>query len=326
VADVVAIIPARGGSEGVWKKNLQKVGGVPLIARAVRAAKDAVLVDKVVVSSDDSEILDVAIGEGASIYYQTPEVSGPDDLQEKAILEWLDVTGRTEGTLAMLQCTAPFMTGTDIDGVIVEMDVKEADCCFAACRFQHFIWRHDGSRQAYGINHDSWTRQQRQNRHTEYLEAGSVYAMDIAGFLKHKHRFFGRIAIHQVNPSRVFEIDTYEELLLANRIAGLPEPLSGQRVFVDIDETICETPSTRDYTKSTPNLDAIAEINRMRDRGVVVTYWTARGSGWPSARVEELTRRQMKEWGAEYDYLLFGKPVYDRLYDDKADYQIPGVN
>ena len=63
---VVAIIPARGGSKGVPRKNLRRVGGVPLVARAIAAAQAAESIDLVVVSTDDDEIAATANEWGAS--------------------------------------------------------------------------------------------------------------------------------------------------------------------------------------------------------------------------------------------------------------------
>ena len=92
-------------------------------------------------------------------------------------------------------------------------------------------------------------------------------------------------------------------------------------IFVDIDETICETcgdPSTaRDYSKATPIKENIKAINTYYEEEHTIVYWTARGSGsgidWSFT-----TKNQLELWGAKYHELRFKKPIYDLFICDKA--------
>ena len=87
-------------------------------------------------------------------------------------------------------------------------------------------------------------------------------------------------------------------------------------IYVDIDETICITPEDRDYTKAVPIQKNINKINNLYDNGNTIVYWTARGSG-TGIDWTELTVMQLKEWGAKYNQVKLGKPVYDLFIDDK---------
>ena len=87
-------------------------------------------------------------------------------------------------------------------------------------------------------------------------------------------------------------------------------------IYVDIDETICETPDSRDYTQSTPIRERIEKINSMYEQGHTVVYWTARGTG-SGLDCREITEKQFKDWGVLYHELRFGKPIYDLFIDDK---------
>ena len=87
-------------------------------------------------------------------------------------------------------------------------------------------------------------------------------------------------------------------------------------IYVDIDETICITPDDRDYTKASPIQKNINKINELYDNGNTIVYWTARGSG-TGIDWTELTVMQLKEWGAKYNQVKLGKPVYDLFIDDK---------
>ena len=89
-------------------------------------------------------------------------------------------------------------------------------------------------------------------------------------------------------------------------------------IFVDIDETICNTRRDRDYSKSTPIDEHIQKINRLYDEGHHIVYWTARGSG-SGIDWKDLTEKQLSAWGVKHHELRMGKPSYDLLICDKTD-------
>tara|TARA_R100001129_G_scaffold111118_1_gene76255 strand:- start:2578 stop:2886 length:309 start_codon:yes stop_codon:yes gene_type:complete len=87
--------------------------------------------------------------------------------------------------------------------------------------------------------------------------------------------------------------------------------------IVDIDETICITPESRDYRQATPIIKNIKKINDLYDRGHEIIYWTARGTG-SGIDWREVTEDQFKTWGVKYHRLRFNKPIYDLFICDKA--------
>ena len=87
-------------------------------------------------------------------------------------------------------------------------------------------------------------------------------------------------------------------------------------VYVDIDETICRSPESRDYSLAIPIVDRIHKINELYDAGVEIVYWTARGTG-SGIDWREVTEKQFEKWGVKYHDLKFGKPIYDLFIDDK---------
>lgn len=88
-------------------------------------------------------------------------------------------------------------------------------------------------------------------------------------------------------------------------------------IFVDIDETICVTPSDRNYANAKPIAENIAKVNALYDEGHTITYWTARGTG-SGKDWSEVTKKQFEEWGVKYNDLKFGKPIYDLFIDDRV--------
>ena len=87
-------------------------------------------------------------------------------------------------------------------------------------------------------------------------------------------------------------------------------------IYVDIDETICLTDESRDYSLSTPIVNNIKKVNELFDEGNTIIYWRARGTvtgiDWRS-----VTESQFEQWGVKYHDLKFGKPSYDLFIDDK---------
>jgi uncharacterized HAD superfamily protein len=86
--------------------------------------------------------------------------------------------------------------------------------------------------------------------------------------------------------------------------------------FVDIDETICQSPTSRDYALAIPIKERIEKINKLFDEGNTIIYWTARGTG-SGIDWRKITESQFKNWNVKYHDLRFGKPIYDVFIDDK---------
>ncbi|MEU1490113.1 acylneuraminate cytidylyltransferase [Streptomyces sp. NPDC005776] len=255
---VLAVIPARGGSKGVPAKNLARVGGVPLVVRAVRACLASSEVTDVVVTTDAPAVAETAraagdaLGETGRLHcVQRPEaIAGDTATSEAAVLHALDTYeaehGRTVDVVLLVQCTSPFITREDIDGVAAAVAREGADTAVTVAPFHGFLWR-DGSAvedHNYGVNHDKAVRPRRQDRPEDLLETGAAYAMDAAGFRTHRHRFFGHTALVRTDPARVLEIDDPHDLARARALAPLldPAPLPTRD---DIDAVVLDFDGTQ---------------------------------------------------------------------------------
>ncbi|HET9380653.1 MAG TPA: acylneuraminate cytidylyltransferase [Streptomyces sp.] len=226
---VLAVIPARGGSKGVPAKNLAPVGGVPLVARAVRECRAARLVTDVVVSTDDRAVAAAAREAGAEVVPRPAALAGDAATSEAAVLHALDAYEALRGTRAdavlLVQCTSPFLVREDVDGVASAVVEGGADTALTVAPFHGFVWRDaDGTAEGGGgggVNHDRSVRPRRQDRPQDLLETGAAYAMDAAGFRTHRHRFFGRTELVRTDPARVLEIDDPHDLARARALAPL---------------------------------------------------------------------------------------------------------
>ncbi|MET9233436.1 NTP transferase domain-containing protein [Streptomyces cellulosae] len=142
---VLAVIPARGGSKGVPAKNLAPVGGVPLVARAVRECRAARHVTDVVVSTDDTAIAETARQAGAEVVLRPADLAGDTATSEAAVLHALDAHEALHGArvdvVLLVQCTSPFLTREDVDGVAAAVAHGDADTAVTVAPFHGFVWR-----------------------------------------------------------------------------------------------------------------------------------------------------------------------------------------
>ena len=237
----VAIIPARGGSKQVPRKNVQTVGGMPLVARAVHAALAADGIDLVAVSTDDAEIAAISEAAGARVIPRPVEIAGDTATSESAILHALDelaASGVDVDVVAFLQATSPFIPSEALAGAVALVRSGKADSVFSAHETYGFLWRRDAVDAAAAINHEAAHRPRRQDREPHYLETGAFYVFSAAGFRESRHRFFGRIAIAEVPEWTAIEIDDEHQLRIARSLAALHEarhPIPVKAVVTDFD-------------------------------------------------------------------------------------------
>ena len=218
----LAVIPARGGSKGIPRKNLKPLCGRPLIAWTIEAARAAQQVERVVVSTDDTEIGDVARRYGSEVVMRPPEISTDLAPSESALLHVLETLKEVEGyqpeALAFLQCTSPLTLPEDIDGTLRLVSEYGYDSAVTMVPFHYFVWCDGTDGKMEGVNHSATRRLMRQEREPQFLEVGAVYAMRAQGLVSHEFRFFGRVGRHVLPASRALEIDDEDDWLLAEAL------------------------------------------------------------------------------------------------------------
>lgn len=242
-----AVIPARGGSKGLPRKNTLDLAGHPLVAHAILAAKTARHIDAVYVSTDDAEIAAIARRYGAGVIDRPEALSGATASSESAVLHALEELGqRGEPNcelVMMIQCTSPLTIAEDLDGLVETLLHDGSDSAFIAVPFHHFLWRRGEGGAAEGINHEGAKRKRRQDLEPQYLENGAAYVMRTALFRETGERFCGRTSVHVVDASRSLEIDdavdfaraaaTLDELRLDRLVEQLPVDV--QALVMDFD-------------------------------------------------------------------------------------------
>lgn len=133
---VLAIIPARGGSKRLPKKNILPLAGKPLIAWTIEAAKKSKYIDKVIVSSDDKEILNISKEYNVDTIKRPPELSTDTSTTFDAVKHVLENTDYHDYTI-LLQPTSPLRNEKHIDEAFEVLIDKNADAVISVCEADH---------------------------------------------------------------------------------------------------------------------------------------------------------------------------------------------
>lgn len=208
------------------RKNLLPLRGKPLLAHTIEHAKRSTLVNRIIVSTDDNEISDVAIQYGAEVIKRPPELSGDTASSEVALIHVVDWLAEKEkyapDILVFLQCTSPIRNENDIDNAITVLLENNADSLFSACRFNKYIWqvRHG---EASPINYDYRHRWREQDFPHQVLENGSIFVLK-TGILKELgNRLGGKIVVYEMDELSSIQIDSDEDIMLCNCIMDMRE-------------------------------------------------------------------------------------------------------
>lgn len=220
----LVLIPARGGSKGVPGKNLRPVGGVPLLARSIRAAQAAERTGAIWVSSDDDGIGALAEAEGAGWLRRPAAIAGDQASSEAALVHALEHLAQQQPlpeVFVFLQCTSPFTRAGQIDAVLAALQASEAAMAFSVMPWHGFLWQHDSDGHGRGVNHDaSQPRQRRQDLRPTYLETGAIYAIRTAPFLAQQTRFVQPVLPVPIDAAAP-EIDSPMDLAICEQLANL---------------------------------------------------------------------------------------------------------
>ena len=142
---LLAIIPARGGSKRLPRKNVVDLAGLPLIAWTINAARSSKYIDRVVVSTDDTEIAQVSQQYGAEVPFMRPEHLSTDQTASVDVvfhcLETLESQGDSFNYVMLLQPTSPLRNENDIDGAVEQLLNDSCEAVISVCKAEHHpLW------------------------------------------------------------------------------------------------------------------------------------------------------------------------------------------
>ena len=222
---MIVIVPARGGSKGVPGKNLRVLAGLPLIVHTLHTALACDAADRVIVSTDDDEIIHVCRGvAGVEVPFRRPSHLASDSANAiDAYLHVVDCLGVSEGAapdeICVLLPTSPLRLPSDIDAAIELFRSNDAQAVVSVTEAKPAAWlqemSEDGQLQSVVASEQL---DNRQSYPTVYLPNGSIYVLDVETLRRTRNYFGPRSFGYPMPPERAVDIDTEADFLAAEAL------------------------------------------------------------------------------------------------------------
>jgi len=220
----ISIIPARGGSKELPRKNIKLFRGKPLIAHSIESAKSSQSIDRVIVSTDDKEIADISRSFGAEVIMRPEALATDSSSSEDALIHVVDKLESSSSInidfIIFLQATSPLRPKGLIDQCLVNLEEQGGDSLVSVYFETLFYWREENG-EGKSI-HDYKVRPMRQQIKKEeriYRETGSLYIMKRDILIKERNRLGGKIILYPMKHEDTFEIDSEFDFWLLEKIA-----------------------------------------------------------------------------------------------------------
>jgi N-acylneuraminate cytidylyltransferase len=223
----IAIIPARGGSKRILRKNIKNFCGKPMIAWSIEAAKASRLFHRIIVSTDDAEIADVAKRWDAEVPFMRPAELSDDHTGTTAVIahaiRWLHDHGEKPSAVCCIYATAPFVRAGDIQIALAKLESGAWEYVFSATTFEYPIFRAieqaaDGKVRMFFPEH---FLSRSQDLPEAIHDAGQFYWGLPEAWLENKQIFDQWASVVLIPRWRVQDIDTLEDWERAERLAKL---------------------------------------------------------------------------------------------------------
>lgn len=222
----LALVPVRGGSKGVPRKNLREVAGKPLVVWTIEQALAMTTPGvEVVVSTEDPELAAVANDAGAEVLDRPAELAEDTTPTEPVVLhavETLTAEGREPDRVLLLQATSPIRLPGTLDRALAELDATAVDSLVGVVPQAPFLWQRHGDGPPTAA-YDVTRRPRRQDLTADQLmfrETGSLYVTRTEVYRRHQNRIGGRVGLFVMTEDEGLDIDTEVDLLVAEQRLG----------------------------------------------------------------------------------------------------------
>lgn len=221
---ILTIIPARGGSKGIPKKNIRVFAGHPLITWSIGQSLRSKHIDRTIVSTDDPEIREIALRYGAEVPFLRPaELARDDSPTEPSLLHALDFLRDEEGyepdAVVLLQPTSPLRLDGTLDHAIEKFQKEKCDSLLTVFAVHHLYWKNADSAEPLYDHRNRPRHQDMKEEDQIYAETGSIYVTKTSIHRSKMNRLGGKVGIFPTRREESIDIDTEEDFRLAEIIA-----------------------------------------------------------------------------------------------------------
>ena len=217
----IAIIPARGGSKRIPKKNIKKFMGEPVLKYAIKAAIKSDVFEKIIVSTDNQEIAETAKSLGAEVPFLRSKKNSDDHASTddvlKEVLEFLSKSGEKFDLGCCIYPVNPFLNDKKIIEGLLKIKSDNLDCVFAAVKYSYPIQR--SFRLSYDnkirmINPENYYKRSQEFEET-FHDAGQFYWFRINSFMREFKLWTEKTSIIELNENEAHDIDTESDWRIA---------------------------------------------------------------------------------------------------------------
>lgn len=218
--NILSIIPARGGSKGLPKKNITDLKGKPLIAWTIEASLKSKYITKTIVSSDSEEILEVANSYGANTLKRPSEFATDISSSEVVVKHCLESLSQEFDYLVLLQATSPLRDTLDIDMAFEKLFSTEASALISVCEYDNKILKafiNNDEGYIEGISNNKFPFMRRQDLPKTFMSNGAIYIIKVSEFIKNNSFFTNKTISFTMDEIKSLDVDTKDDLIKVER-------------------------------------------------------------------------------------------------------------
>ncbi len=219
---ILAIIPARGGSKGLPRKNIIDLNGKPLIAWTIEASLNSKYISKTVVSSDDDEILNISEKYNSETIKRPSELALDTTSSEaviKHVVEDLKQKNQEFDYIILLQPTSPLRNSENIDNAFDLLFKKnKATAVISVCEIENKLlkaFKQDDEGFIEGVSNNKYPFMRRQDLPKTYLSNGAIYIIRVDEFIKYNSFLTNKTISYIMNKNNSMDIDTKKDIEMA---------------------------------------------------------------------------------------------------------------
>lgn len=212
---VLSIIPARGGSKGISKKNIVDLDGKPLIAWSIEASINSKYINKTIVSSDSDQVLEIAKKYKAEVFIRPKDLAGDLSSSESVVKHVLDNIDEKFDYIILLQPTSPLRNTKDIDQAFIKLFSSSASALISLQEYDNKVlkaFKENDFGFIEGISNNKYPFMRRQDLPKIYLSNGAIYIVKVDEFFKNNSFYTDKTIPFVMDEKRSIDLDTYEDL------------------------------------------------------------------------------------------------------------------